>query len=128
MSGLRRPSAIRFTLQQHEADFRIDPLLVRIFLPDEARLALRRGAHIVATVSLRMLRSPSHPALNPELSIVWVYGLSIDGATLYSTQDVADVWRRDDRWGFALIGFSTLGCLYFGWKWWREGKADSTSG
>lgn len=42
--------------------------------------------------------------------------------------DVAEVWRRDDNWGFALICFSTLGCLYFGWKWRREGKADSTTG
>lgn len=129
LSGSGRWHGIRFTLLEYPVDFHIDPM-VASGLRKQGKGTIRTGAHVTVTVSARELISPSHPLLRQELSVVWVYGLKVDGRRIFSPEYVARIDTRNDRWGLAIIAFCILGCGYFAWRSWmlvKERRAAKLS-
>lgn len=115
--GRRKSPALRFRLREHAPDFRIDPGLFRETLHKEIPPSFRAGATVEIVVSSAELQSPSRPMLNPDVRVVWVRGLSVDGVPLIRSSDSTAWDRKNAAWSYALIlaAFAFLAYSYFKW-------------
>ncbi len=97
---------LTFGLTGFANEFRVDPKYVDALLNNTTPAELRAGAEVVADVSAAELATPSQPGSRPDLSIVWVYGLQVDGRSLFSMPETNRVDREDKRIGWLMLALS----------------------
>src|SRR5262249_7695790 len=88
----------------------------------------KHGARIAVLASRAELASPSRPLLRPELEIVWVHGLTVDGQDIFGLSTLL-AWEKENRlWGYALLAAAICAVTYFGYKWRRAKFTPETQG
>jgi hypothetical protein len=115
--GRREKPTLRFRLQEHEPDFRVDPGVFSDTLDNDIPPGFRRGARIEVVAAAGEIQFPSRPLLRPDEPIVWVRALSVDGVPLIRLADSQEWDRKNGAAGYVLIvaGFVFLGYSYVKW-------------
>lgn len=109
IGSAKRPPTPRFTLSGNAADFRIDPRVFRDVMPGGFPADFIPGAKLAVLVDKHELASPAKPPLNPQASVIWVNGLTVNGRRQFGVPDVSKSEATNDRWGLALL----VGALAF---------------
>ena len=118
--GRAESEALRFLLEEHGADFRIDPMYFRIVTQRSGDDGIKPGDVVRVTVARDQIRSPASPPLGPSNGIVWVYGLTVNARVLLTPQDIKAADDRNRFWGEVLIALALLAVGYCAYRWRRE--------
>jgi hypothetical protein len=118
--GRAESEALRFILEEHGADFRIDPMYFRIVTRRSGDDDIKPGDVVRVTVARDQFRSPTSPPFGPSNGIVWVYGLTVNARVLLTPQDIEAADNRNRFWGEVLIALALLAVGYCAYRLRRE--------
>ncbi len=103
---------VHLRMTGHNEEFRIDPSLFSDLMGNRLPAGFAKGAAIDITADSAQLASPFHPPLGPDVAVVWVNGLVVNGVTALALKDVLQHERTQWTGWFVLIAMVTAYLAY----------------
>ncbi len=102
-------TTVHLRITGYNPEFRIDPGIFHDLMGNTLPAGFTDGATIEITADARELAAPVHPPLEPDIAIVWVDGLAVNGVTAFALSDVLQHERG--QWT-GWIGLAVMATCY----------------
>jgi len=103
---------VHLRITGYDQEFRIDPAIFHDLMGNKLPVDFTKGAAIDMAVDAGELIKPLHPLLKPNMAIVWVDGLAVDGVTAFTLNDVLQHERG--QWA-GWVALAAIAAVYLGY-------------
>jgi hypothetical protein len=110
-----RGQTVHLRITGRPEEFRIDPAIFRDLMGNRLPTGFIKGAAIDVTADAAQLAAPLRPLLGPDVAVVWVNGLIVNGATVLAPNDVLrheggqwSAWYLLAAMATAYLGFTII--------------------